>query len=52
MIVVVGYWNEEYYRLGIVYINKDGSNSPVFDLPGGDIGGFVNELGNREVNEI
>ena len=22
----VGYWNEEYYRLGIVYINKDGSN--------------------------
>ena len=33
----VGYWNEEYYRLGIVYINKDGSNSPVFNLPGGEI---------------
>lgn len=37
----VGYWNEEYYRLGIVYINKDGSNSPVFNLPGGEITGFT-----------
>lgn len=48
----VGYWNEEYYRLGIVYINKDGSNSPVFDLPGGEIGGFTNNLSNEKVNEV
>lgn len=48
----VGYWNEEYYRLGIVYINKDGSNSPVFDLPGGEIGGFKNNLSNEKVNEV
>lgn len=48
----VGYWNEEYYRLGIVYINKDGSNSPVFDLPGGEIGGFTNNLSNGKVNEV
>lgn len=48
----VGYWNEEYYRLGIVYINKDGSNSPVFDLPGGEIGGFNNKLSDGKVNEI
>ena len=48
----VGYWNEEYYRLGIVYINKDGSNSPVFDLPGGEIGGFINNLSNEKVNEV
>ena len=48
----VGYWNEEYYRLGIVYINKDGSNSPVFDLPGGEIGGFKNKLSDGKVNEI
>ena len=48
----VGYWNEEYYRLGIVYINKDGSNSPVFDLPGGEIGGFTNKLSDGKVNEV
>lgn len=48
----VGYWNEEYYRLGIVYINKDGSNSPVFDLPGGEISGFKNNLSNEKVNEV
>lgn len=48
----VGYWNEEYYRLGIVYINKDGSNSPVFDLPGGEIGGFINKLSDGKVNEV
>lgn len=48
----VGYWNEEYYRLGIVYINKDGSNSPVFDLPGGEIGGFKNKLSDGNINEI
>jgi hypothetical protein len=30
----VGYWNEEYYRLGIVYIYEDGSLSPVFNTIG------------------
>ena len=30
----VGYWNEEYYRLGIVYIYDDGSLSPVFNTIG------------------
>jgi len=30
----VGYWNEEYYRLGIVYIFEDGSLSPVFNILG------------------
>lgn len=30
----VGYWNEEFYRLGIVYIYKDGSLSPVFNILG------------------
>jgi hypothetical protein len=30
----VGYWNEEYYRLGIVYIYEDGSLSPVFNTLG------------------
>jgi hypothetical protein len=38
--------------LGIVYINKDGSNSPVFDLPGGEIGGFTNKLSDGKVNEV
>ena len=30
----VGYWNEEIYRIGIVYIMDDGSLSPVFNLRG------------------
>lgn len=29
-----GYWASEYYRLGIVYIMKDGSLSPVFNIRG------------------
>jgi hypothetical protein len=33
----VGYWNEEYYRLGIVYIYDDGSLSPVFNILGYDM---------------
>ena len=31
----VGYWNEEYYRLGIVYILKDNTKTPVFNILGG-----------------
>ena len=30
----VWYWNEEYYRLGIVYIFEDGSLSPVYNILG------------------
>lgn len=33
----VGYWNEEYYRLGIVYIYDDNSLSPVFNILGGEL---------------
>jgi hypothetical protein len=29
-----GYWNNEIYRLGIVYIMKDDSLSPVFNVRG------------------
>lgn len=29
-----GYWNKELYRLGIVYIMKNGELSPVFDIRG------------------
>lgn len=32
----VGYWNEEIYRLGIVYILNDDSLSPVFNIRGKD----------------
>lgn len=31
----VGYWNEEYYRLGIVYIYENGSTSSVYNILGG-----------------
>lgn len=34
----VGYWNEEIYRLGIVYVMSDDSLSPVFNIRG------INEL--------
>ena len=32
----LGYWNNEIYRLGIVYILKDNSLSPVFNIRGRD----------------
>ena len=32
----VGYWSEEIYRLGIVYIMNDGSLSPVYNIRGKD----------------
>ena len=32
----LGYWNEEIYRLGIVYILSDGTLSPVFNIRGRD----------------
>lgn len=30
----VGYWNEEIYRFGVVYMMKDGSLSPVYNIRG------------------
>lgn len=30
----VGYWNEEFYRFGIVYVLNNGSLSPVFNISG------------------
>ena len=32
--VKTGYWTGEFYRLGVVYILKDGSLSPVFNIRG------------------
>lgn len=40
----VGYWPEEYYRFGIVYIYSDFSLSPVFDVQGIDwVNGRLND---------
>jgi len=39
----VGYWNEEYYRLGIVYIYEDGSLSNVYNVSGGTVDFTGNE---------
>jgi hypothetical protein len=33
----VGYWNEEFYRLGIVYILNDNTKTPVFNILGGNL---------------
>lgn len=30
----IGYWPDEYYRFGIVYILEDGSTTPVFNVKG------------------
>ena len=32
----LGYWNEEIYRLGVVYILSDNSLTPVFNIRGAD----------------
>jgi len=34
----VGYWPDEFYRFGIVYIFDDDSLSPVFNILGGIVG--------------
>lgn len=41
----VGYWNKEMYRLGIVYIQKDDSLSPVFNVRGRNSIGEFTRLG-------
>ena len=33
----VGYWNEEFYRLGIVYILNDNTKTSVFNILGGNL---------------
>lgn len=37
----LGYWPEEFYRFGVVYVYKDGSTSNVYNLKGG----LLNESG-------
>lgn len=42
----VGYWNEEYYRLGIVYIYDNNSLSNVYNVMGGELNiATVNKAG-------
>lgn len=38
----LGYWPEEFYRFGVVYVYKDGSTSNVYNLKGG----LLDENGN------
>lgn len=40
----VGYWPDEFYRFGIVYILQDGSTTPVFNVKG-NIDGEENDYG-------
>lgn len=40
----VGYWPEEYYRFGIVYILDDYTTTPVFNIKG-SVNGKINEYG-------
>lgn len=47
----LGYWNEEIYRLGIVYIMFDGSVSPVFNLRGINGLPYESELFDRYTNK-
>lgn len=39
----LGYWSDELYRIGIVYIFNDNSLSPVFNLQGRDLGSSVGD---------
>lgn len=45
----VGYWSEEIYRLGIVYIMNDGSLSPVYNIRGRDVIPQLEDIFNSEV---
>jgi hypothetical protein len=40
----VGYWNEEFYRLGIVYIYENDSLSSVYNLVGGELNNSSDNL--------
>jgi hypothetical protein len=48
----LGYWDEEIYRLGIVYIMFDGSLSPVFNIRGIDGIPTVDTLFDRYSNSM
>jgi hypothetical protein len=43
----LGYWNEEIYRLGVVYILNDDSLSPVFNIRGVN---SIPKIGNEDFN--
>lgn len=50
----VGYWNEEYYRLGIVYIYDNNKLSPVYNILGYDTKNLVfdsNEAADTFINK-
>lgn len=42
----LGYWPDEFYRIGVVYIFNDGSTSVVYNI----LGGYLDEF-NNEVND-
>lgn len=44
----VGYWPDEFYRFGIVYIFNDNSLSPVFNIQGFD----MNEVTDPEIDDF
>ena len=48
----VGYWNNEIYRLGVVYIMSDNSLSEVFNIRGGNNINSINDytISNSEIN--
>ena len=46
----VGYWNEEYYRLGVVYVFQDNSKSPVYNIAGRTIT-FNNGINDENITE-
>lgn len=44
----LGYWPDEIYRFGIIYILKDGSTTPVFNMCGGTFTKFGDRITKRE----
>lgn len=45
----LGYWAEEFYRFGIVYIFEDGTLSPVYNVRGCDNLPYYTDKGNSEI---
>lgn len=41
----LGYWPDEIYRFGIVYILKDGSTTPAFNMRGGSLSSINESIG-------
>lgn len=44
----LGYWPEEWYRFGIVYILNDGSTTPAFNMSGGIFTSLTSKIENNE----